>query len=29
VRQEDVRLDDFLANRFGHVYAMDEMAHAA
>jgi saccharopine dehydrogenase-like NADP-dependent oxidoreductase len=29
VRQEDVRLGDFLANRFGHVYAMEEMARAA
>jgi saccharopine dehydrogenase-like NADP-dependent oxidoreductase len=29
VRQEDVRLADFLANRFGQVYAMDEMARAA
>lgn len=29
VRQEDVRLADFMANRFGQVYAMDELAHAA
>jgi len=29
VRQEDVRLDAFLANRFGRVYAMDEMSKAA
>ncbi len=29
LRQEDVRLSDFLANRFGRVYAMDEMARAA
>lgn len=29
VRQEDVALADFMANRFGHVYAMDEMARAA
>ena len=29
VRQEDVRLADFLANRFGRVYAMDELAKAA
>ncbi len=29
VRQEDVRLSDFLANRFGQVYAMDAMARAA
>jgi saccharopine dehydrogenase-like NADP-dependent oxidoreductase len=29
VKQEDVRLDTFLANRFGAVYAMDELAHAA
>ncbi|MEO8152912.1 MAG: saccharopine dehydrogenase family protein [Rhizobacter sp.] len=29
VRQEDVRLNDFLANRFGHVYAKDDMARAA
>jgi saccharopine dehydrogenase-like NADP-dependent oxidoreductase len=29
VRQEDVPLDDFLGNRFGRVYAMDELAHAA
>lgn len=29
VRQEDVRLDDFLANRFGSVYAMEALAHAA
>jgi len=29
VRQEEVALAAFLANRFGRVYAMDEMAHAA
>jgi saccharopine dehydrogenase-like NADP-dependent oxidoreductase len=29
VRQEDVRLGDFLSNRFGRVYAMDEMSKAA
>lgn len=29
VKQEDVVLDTFLANRFGAVYAMDELAHAA
>jgi saccharopine dehydrogenase-like NADP-dependent oxidoreductase len=29
VRQEDVRLADFLANRFGAVYAAQELAHAA
>jgi len=29
VRQEDVTLADFLANRFGRVYAMEEMAKAA
>jgi saccharopine dehydrogenase-like NADP-dependent oxidoreductase len=29
VRQEDVPLAAFLANRFGRVYAMDELAHAA
>ena len=29
VRQEDVRLADFLANRFGRVYAMDELSKAA
>jgi saccharopine dehydrogenase-like NADP-dependent oxidoreductase len=29
VRQEDVPLADFLANRFGAVYAMDELARAA
>jgi saccharopine dehydrogenase-like NADP-dependent oxidoreductase len=29
VRQEDVRLADFLANRFGRVYAMDDMSKAA
>ncbi len=29
VRQEDVRLADFMANRFGQVYAIDELAHAA
>ena len=29
VRQEDVKLADFLANRFGRVYAMDELAKAA
>jgi saccharopine dehydrogenase-like NADP-dependent oxidoreductase len=29
VRQEDVRLADFMANRFGQVYAMDALAHAA
>lgn len=29
VKQEDVRLDDFLANRFGRVYAPGELAKAA
>jgi saccharopine dehydrogenase-like NADP-dependent oxidoreductase len=29
VRQEEVPLAAFLANRFGRVYAMDELAHAA
>ena len=29
VRQEDVRLADFLRNRFGRVYALDELAKAA
>ena len=29
VRQEDVALAEFLANRFGSVYAMDALAHAA
>ncbi len=29
VRQEDVRLDDFLANRYGQVYAANSMARAA
>ena len=29
VRQEEVALSAFLANRFGRVYAMDELAHAA
>jgi len=29
VRQEDVPLAAFLDNRFGRVYAMDELAHAA
>jgi len=29
VRQEDVKLADFLANRFGRVYALDELAKAA
>jgi len=29
VRQEEVPLRAFLANRFGRVYAMDELAHAA
>lgn len=29
VKQEDVRLDEFLANRFGRVYAFDELAKAA
>ena len=29
VRQEDVPLADFLANRFGRVYAMDELSKAA
>ena len=29
VRQEDVPLEAFLSNRFGRVYAMDELAHAA
>ena len=29
VRQEDVRLDDFLANRFGRVYGNEALAHAA
>jgi saccharopine dehydrogenase-like NADP-dependent oxidoreductase len=29
VRQEDVLLDDFLANRFGRVYLMEEMSKAA
>ena len=29
VRQEDVRLADFLANRFGRVYSMDELSKAA
>jgi saccharopine dehydrogenase-like NADP-dependent oxidoreductase len=29
LRQEDVALAEFLANRFGSVYAMDALAHAA
>ena len=29
VRQEDIRLADFLVNRFGRVYAMDELSKAA
>jgi len=29
VRQEDVPLSDFLANRFGRVYAMEELSKAA
>jgi len=29
VRQEDVPLDRFLANRFGRVYAPNSLAHAA
>jgi len=29
VKQEDVALGTFLGNRFGAVYAMDELAHAA
>jgi saccharopine dehydrogenase-like NADP-dependent oxidoreductase len=29
VRQEDVRLVDFLGNRFGQVYAQETVAHAA
>lgn len=29
VRQEEVKLDDFLANRFGHVYAMQEHRQVA
>jgi len=29
VKQEDVPLDDFLANRFGRVYAMEELSKAA
>jgi saccharopine dehydrogenase-like NADP-dependent oxidoreductase len=29
VRQEDVSLAQFLGNRFGRVYAMEEIAHAA
>jgi len=29
VRQEDVPLAAFLGNRFGRVYAMDELARAA
>ena len=29
VRQEDVRLADFLGNRFGRAYALDELAKAA
>ena len=29
VRQEDVSLDDFLANRFGGVYALVDQARAA
>ena len=29
VRQEEVPLQAFLANRFGRVYAMEELAHAA
>jgi saccharopine dehydrogenase-like NADP-dependent oxidoreductase len=29
VRQEEVPLAAFLANRYGRVYAMDELAHAA
>jgi saccharopine dehydrogenase-like NADP-dependent oxidoreductase len=29
VRQEEVALPAFLANRFGRVYAMDELARAA
>ena len=29
VRQEDVSLAQFLGNRFGRVYAMEELAHAA
>jgi saccharopine dehydrogenase-like NADP-dependent oxidoreductase len=29
VKQEDVRLSDFLTNRFGQVYSADDMARAA
>jgi saccharopine dehydrogenase-like NADP-dependent oxidoreductase len=29
VRQEDLRLDDFLANRHGRVYANEAVARAA
>jgi saccharopine dehydrogenase-like NADP-dependent oxidoreductase len=29
VRQEEVALAAFLANRYGRVYAMDELARAA
>ena len=29
VKQEDVPLADFLANRFGRVYAMEELSKAA
>ena len=29
VKQEDVRLADFLGNRFGRVYALEELARAA
>ncbi|MEP6874070.1 MAG: saccharopine dehydrogenase family protein [Burkholderiales bacterium] len=29
IRQEEVPLPSFLANRFGHVYAMEALAHAA
>jgi hypothetical protein len=29
VRQEEVPLAAFLANRFGRVYAADALAHAA
>ena len=29
LRQEDVRLADFLANRFGRVYALQEQLRAA
>ena len=29
VKQEDVSLDEFLANRFGRVYCMEELSKAA